>query len=55
MFTYTRSTMSSNRKNRVRVHGGCAEVSIEELDICWKLVGKKVVAGWDVKGAGDVV
>lgn len=47
--------MSSNRKNRVRVHGGCAEVSIEELDICWKLVGKKVVAGWDVKGAGDVV
>ena len=55
VFTHTRSAWCINREIKARAYSGCAAVSIDKLIVCWEQVGKRVVAGGDVEGAGDVI
>ena len=55
MFTHTRGTWHGNRDSRAWAHGCGAAVSIEQLAVFGKRVGKRVVVRGDVKGVGNVV
>ena len=55
MFTYARRTWCVNGENRARAYGRYTDASIVSLSFRWKWIGKRVVAGGNVKKASYVV